>query len=101
MPGMNVSVDVFINNSDKNLVSVPSTALFEKGGDSYVWLVCDSTVTAKRVTLESSFKNGYVNVSRGLKAGDEVVTGGLNLLSDGEKVRVVPAASKTNIGNIL
>ena len=101
LPGMNVSVDVFINNCDSNLVSIPSNALFEKGGNSYVWIVRDSIVTSKQVIPESAFKNGNVNICSGLEEGDEVVTGGLNLLSDGEKVKVVPPASKTNIGNLL
>jgi imidazolonepropionase-like amidohydrolase len=61
----------------------------------------DSVVTARQVEVENLIHRGRARISSGLQAGEEVVTGGLNLLSEGEQVRVVPPRSESNIGNIL
>ncbi|MBG0783279.1 MAG: efflux RND transporter periplasmic adaptor subunit [Trichloromonas sp.] len=100
-PGMNVSVNVYLKNELTNGVKIPASALFDKDGKNFVWLVSDSTVTAKQITTDNIFNDGFINVTSGLNPNDQVVTGGLNLLSEGEKVKVVPKMSKSNIGNIL
>lgn len=100
-PGMNLSVKVFVNASDRPLVGIPAQALFERDGGSFVWVLRDSVVTARQVEVENLVHRGRARISSGLQAGEEVVTGGLNLLSEGEQVRVVPPRSESNIGNIL
>jgi RND family efflux transporter MFP subunit len=100
-PGMNLSVKVFVNTSDTPLIAVPAQALFEKDGKTYVWVLRDSTVTARQVEVDNLMHQGHSRISSGLQAGEEVVTGGLNLLSEGEKVKVVPPRSESNIGNLL
>ena len=99
--GMNISVNVFVNSSDTSLVSIPAQALFERDGNTCVWVVVDSTVTARPVEAETLMYQGNIHVRNGLQPGEEVVTGGLNLLSEGEKVKVVQPVSKSNVGNLL
>ena len=100
-PGMNVSVHVHITHPGPELLKIPAKALFEKEGKSYVWVVKDSKVKLRKITTNNSIQNGSIVIVNGLKEGEEVVTGGLNLLSEDEKVKVIAPASKSNIGNIL
>lgn len=99
--GMNVSVHLTYQAKDTIMTSIPLSAVFEKNNNSYVWVVRDSLVHAKKISISSVVLDGNVNVRSGLKPGDEVIQGGLNLLKEGEKVRIVAPESKTNIGNLL
>ena len=75
--------------------------MFEKDGSSYVWVVKNNVVKARNIETNNLISNGNIGVTLGLEAGEQVVTGGLNLLSDDETVRVVNPQSETNIGNLL
>jgi len=100
-PGMNVLVKVRLAVADSSIVRIPANAVFERNGESYVWTLQDSRVVSRKVETGARLKDGYLAVIKGLKPGDEVVTGGLHLLSENEKVRIAAPASKTNIGNLL
>lgn len=100
-PGMNVSVNISYSNGDSSLVSIPLNAIFSRGEESYVWVVEDNTVKARRVTTNDFLRDGNVGIIEGLKAGEEIVVGGLDHLHEDEEVRVLDKASKTNIGNLI
>ncbi|MFB6342090.1 efflux RND transporter periplasmic adaptor subunit [Saccharicrinis sp. FJH62] len=100
-PGMNVSVHVTYKAQDTTVTSIPASAVFERNSKSYVWLVNDSLVHARQIITSGVLNNGNINIKSGLNPGDEVVKGGLNLLKENEKVRIVAPESKTNIGNLL
>lgn len=74
-------------------VELPSTALFDKGGQPAVWLVdpAASTVALKPVKL-LRYDTSRVVVEEGLVQGDVVVTAGVNTLREGQKVRLLTAA---------
>ena len=100
-PGMSVAVNITSAAYDTSRIHIPASAVFEKDGESYVWLVQDSLVHSTKIEVSGMIKNGKVSVLNGLNPGDEVVTGGLNLLRNKEKVRIVAPESKTNVGNLL
>lgn len=101
VPGMNVQVAVTCKNNNTAAFEIPAATLFEKDGEPCVWVVDKGVVASRKVRTNNRFSNGQVSIIEGLKAGEKVVVGGLNLLSEGEKVKVVPPASETNVGNIL
>jgi len=74
---------------------VPLTAIFQQGNQPAVWkLGADSTVTLQAVNVAEFTDSGAV-VTGGLTGGEQIVAAGVNLLTTGEKVRIVtPAASK-------
>lgn len=76
-----------------NFRRVPLTALYDSDGTPKVWVVDSksSRVTARPVTIARTQRNGVL-VSGGLEDGDIVVTAGVNLLHEGQKVRSVDAA---------
>lgn len=99
VPGMNVQIHIRSNSTDSAFLKIPLEALFENAGKSSVWIVKDSTVSLRPVEISGKTFQGWIAVKSGLQSGDEVVTGGISLLSEGEKVRIVAPVSKTNIGN--
>lgn len=80
-----------------NAVVVPEEAIVPVQGATFIYAVVDGK--AKRRQVELGVRTpGFVEVTRGVAAGDQVVVGGLELLADGMPVmaRVVqrgPAAA--------
>lgn len=89
--GMNVTVKINVGaegGEANGECSVPLRSVFERHGESYVWVLTpESTVVARKVTVVSAGK-GEVVIS-GIAPGDAVVRAGVNSLHDGEKVNVI------------
>ena len=67
----------------------------------HMWVVGNDDVVKKQpVTLGTVSVDGDVFVTSGLSETDRVVKAGVNMLHDGEKVKVV-VPQKTNIGDLL
>jgi RND family efflux transporter MFP subunit len=75
------------------VVLLPATALFDKAGQSAVWVVdaASGLVTLKPVTV-SRYETDRVVLSGGLTKGEIVVTAGVNRLREGQQVRLADAA---------
>ena len=83
-----------ILTSASQALTVPSAALIQRDGHSYVYIVTpDSTVQRVRVSSGTS-EQGFVEITQGLKAGDAVVDSGAGFLSDGDRVNVVAKNSE-------
>lgn len=68
-------------------ISIPYSALLDDGGRSYVFVVQKGV--AKRVDVSPGNSNGdTVQILKGLKPGDQVVTEGGTALDDGMKVKI-------------
>jgi RND family efflux transporter MFP subunit len=84
VPGTLATVEIVVGARDSTL-QVPATAL--QNGN--VWVV-DADGVARRRTVQVGLRgNGSVEILQGLEAGEEVVTAGASLLSDGVRARVV------------
>ena len=77
------------------VVVLPAAALFDKAGQTAVWVVDAATglVALKPVTV-SRYETDRVILSSGLAKGDIVVTAGVNRLREGQKVRLAETAPK-------
>jgi membrane fusion protein, multidrug efflux system len=75
-------------------VEVPASALTEANGRPAVWVfdTNSQTVSLRNVDVARYDPVGVV-VSRGLEAGEVVVTAGVQVLRPGQKVRLLGAAS--------
>ena len=71
---------------------VPLTALYDTDGRPKVWIVDPKTarVAMRPVVVAQAQKDGVL-ISAGLRDGDVIVTAGVNLLHDGQKVRALEA----------
>ena len=68
-----------------NAVVIPEDAVVPAQGTNAVWVVVDGKADRRKVTLGVRTP-GFVEVMDGVKAGEQVVTGGLELLAPGAPV---------------
>ena len=66
-------------------IVIPEDAVVPAEGSSFVWVVTDGKVDHRKVDLGVRTP-GFVEVTAGVKAGEQVVTGGLELLAPGAPV---------------
>lgn len=87
MPGMVCRVDV-LDDTGASVVSIPANAVqISHTGDNFVWCVNDGRAEARPVATGSLTANG-VEITDGLKEGDQVVTDGYQKISENMKVKV-------------
>lgn len=98
------SCSVTINNSlgDSTLVTIPLLSLFEKSGESYIWIYDDQTnrVRSSKVDIVKLLNSGDMVVSEGVLSGDQVVTAGVYSIDETMAVKSLPAVSTTNVGGL-
>lgn len=86
--GMTAYVHVPATTGDGSY-AVPLTAVYHSNGSSRVWVVNkNSTVSARTVKVQALTGNSAL-LSTGVKPGDVVVTAGVEMLHEGEKVNPV------------
>ena len=102
-PGMTAMVKVQYKTEEATLVQIPLSAVFEVGGLSAVWMYNPITqiVETRIINLSKILSDGKAVVSDGLNVGELVITAGVHALRQGEKVKLLPAASSTNVGGLL
>jgi membrane fusion protein, multidrug efflux system len=89
-PGLFARVTLVLPK-DKPAVLVPEAALVPIGSDQFVFKVVEGKATLAKVKI-SDRRNGMVEVTEGLAAGETVVTAGQIKLRNGMPVQVVPGA---------
>jgi len=92
---VNVVLDLYVQN---NAVVVPSPAVLSGQSGQYVYVVRnDLTVELRNVDISRTY-GGETVIAKGLKEGEQVVTDGQLLLTNGSKIQIKPAI-KTENGN--
>lgn len=99
--GMNTLVQISSYSNDSLYTRVPASALFSRDGRSYLWLCGDGAVTEREVSVKSLDLDGYAILKSGVAAGDEVVVAGVHTLHEGDRVRIMPKVSESNVGGLL
>lgn len=95
-PGMSARLRITLDNNARALL-VPEQAIWPDGDRKLVYVVAGGVAKLVPVTLGAR-QPGSVEVTSGLKAGDEVVVAGQLKLFDGAKVMSKPA-SETAAGS--
>ena len=82
--------DKVLNNPDasKAYLFVPTEAVFEENGHSYVWVVDGKPSVQKRHVEVAVTKDELARVESGLKAGEQVVVNPPKTLHDNEVVKI-------------
>ena len=103
--GMNVEIGIVVaDTASITGFAIPLCAVFRDtdGNEPCVWVFeRDSTVTKRPVVLRGTDDEGRAVVIEGLTDKERIVRAGVNVLQEGERVRVVGKSSKTNIGGLL
>lgn len=102
-PGMSTMVTIRYKVEDTRTVSLPLTSVFESDSRSMVWVYdpTSETVSARPVTLVQILTDGTAVVSAGLAVGEIVLSAGTHSVKEGEKVKLLPPVSPTNVGGML
>lgn len=70
-------------------IRVPRTAVLEKDGKSFVWIVDPQTSTVSRREVRVAPDDATrVTILAGVERGERVVTAGVHSLADGQKVKI-------------
>lgn len=81
-------------------VHLPLNALVEQGGKSAVWILDPKAMTVSRQLVTTAEVNGnIVLVASGLRPGQEVVTAGVHVLTQGQKVRRLQVSASAAAAN--
>lgn len=80
--GMFAKINIVFSRSDKT--SIPQQALF---GDNYVYTYKDGKVYINKIQ-PGKISNEYIEIDKGLKKGQKIVTIGQKFLKDGIEVRI-------------
>lgn len=92
-PGMFARVTLDLG-SNSQAILVPEQAVVPRGDKNFVFRVVDGKATLTEVALGSR-RAGEVEIVRGLKAGEQVVTDGQIRLQEGISVTVLPEKPAT------
>lgn len=88
-PGLFARVSVVLR-TDRDVAFAPETAVSYLAGITRVFVVAGGTAHARTVTLGTR-KDGFVEIVKGVQAGEHVATSGLGQLQDGAAVTTAPA----------
>jgi RND family efflux transporter MFP subunit len=81
----------FMSDGQGSVVRLPSTALYQKGDDTAVWVVDPKTgQVSLRPVKVGRFGDDAVTIISGLAGGELVVRAGVHKLFPNEKVRILP-----------
>lgn len=102
-PGMSVWVTIKGEGKQTDKVRIPSTAIVERDGGSYVFVYDSATqqVSLQTVRVEKLHTDGTAVVSGDISADALVVSSGAHFISDGDKVEPLSNSSSTNVGGLL
>jgi RND family efflux transporter MFP subunit len=100
-PGMTTMVTIHYKASARQQAVISVSALFGDDNNTRVWLVRSGSITAKQVKVSEITTEGKAIVTEGLSEGDIVVSAGTGYLQEGQKVKILPGKSKTNVGGVL
>ncbi|MVN77943.1 efflux RND transporter periplasmic adaptor subunit [Hymenobacter sp. HMF4947] len=84
--GMNTSLRVLNQDTGEQLV-IPARAVTEQMGEFYVYVVGDSSKVSQRKVLTGTKVKDKIVVRQGLKAGETIVSDGVQNLHEGSKIQ--------------
>lgn len=85
-PGMSATIQA-ATNEVKDVMVLPRDAVVKKTGTQIVYVVDKNKVKATEV-VTGEYTDEMVEIKKGVKVGDQVVTSGQHLLSDGDAVTI-------------
>ena len=103
--GMNTMVSIRCNNAtNRNELKVSANALLQENGQSLVFVYHpeSGTVQSHEIEILRLTSDGdCVFTSPTVKSGDIVITAGVHVIKNGEKVQPLAPVSATNVGGLL
>jgi multidrug efflux pump subunit AcrA (membrane-fusion protein) len=86
-PGMTASIEIAVDQKQNTLVVSQDSLIVKPNGDQYLF-IADSD-TARMVKVRTGIEsNTKIEITEGLRAGDQVVVLGQENLKDGVKIKI-------------
>ena len=91
-----------ITERKSNAVKIPASAMMQRFGDDYVFVAkpdpADSGgyIAEKRVIVPGIIIDGIMEVTQGIKSGEDVVVRGQGLLDEGSRINIVDRVTPLN-----
>jgi multidrug efflux pump subunit AcrA (membrane-fusion protein) len=109
-PGSKLKAGMFakvriITETKNNIVKIPATALAQRFGESYVFVVeVDPTdpafrIAKRQIVVPGINIDGVLEIQQGLEPDDEVVIRGQTLVEDGARINVIDRVAPIGAGN--
>lgn len=102
--GMNAEIGIVVADTVSITgFAVPLCSVFQDndGNKPCVWVFgTDSTVSKRSVVLNGIDADGRAVVIEGLTGDERIVRAGVNVLQEGQRVRVTEKPNKTNVGGL-
>lgn len=80
--------NVLIPQQLENVIAIPQEATYELQDKIFVYRVVDGKAVATRIEVSPIHDGVNYTVTKGLAAGDRIITTGVGLLNDGDEIRV-------------
>jgi membrane fusion protein, multidrug efflux system len=77
-----------LSGAQSPVLRVPGSAVLERGGETFVWVIDAPTGTVLRRKVSLAADQGGMRVTDGLAAGTRIATAGIHSLNDGQHVRI-------------
>lgn len=88
---LGTTINAFPKFSLSGQISLPSTAILDQEGGSFVYIVDAPNKKVRRVSVTIADRmNDRVTITSGISAGDRVVVAGVHSLTDNQSIRVRP-----------
>jgi RND family efflux transporter MFP subunit len=86
---LGITISVTFTRPESPRVDLPATAILDKDGKSFVWVIdpAKNTVSQREVTVGSR-SEGEVIVTKGIASGERIVVAGVHSLRPGQQVKV-------------
>ncbi|GAA0399974.1 efflux RND transporter periplasmic adaptor subunit [Cocleimonas flava] len=95
LPGMTGNLIVTGNSGKSDVYSLPVSAIASQpSGQPFIWVVDDANKVSKRDVTIGEASGANVAVSKGIQAGDVVVTAGISALQDSMTVKPITAVGE-------
>jgi multidrug efflux system membrane fusion protein len=82
----------FVDKAQAGTVALPLSALYQHDGKTAVWVIDQGVVHLSPVTTNGAIGNKIV-ITQGVTLGQTIVVAGVNLLKEGQKVKILESKS--------
>ncbi|MFT5235047.1 MAG: membrane fusion protein (multidrug efflux system) [Shewanella sp.] len=95
-PGMFANITQYISHGIKHLL-VQQNSVIANDKQRFVWLIRHNKAVKQAVTLGHNTNDGYVVITSGVSVGDRVVKTGMQNLSAGSTVTILPSKAVLSV----
>ena len=87
--GMTASVRAVLPGQQGASMRLPLSAILDLQGKHYVWVINAQSQVGRKAVAVGDIDGDSIAISSGLRAGEKVVTAGVHLLRDGQRVTLL------------